>query len=125
MVKRLLVSSKNSDLINSILIDNIKPNLIYLFGSSAKGTCRDDSDLDLVFLSENELNDYDVFMIAQQIASELNIDVDLVDLNKASTVFKAQIVGTGKVLYCNNDIKRMYFEMYAFKEFINIILTKN
>lgn len=113
----MVLNQNDIDNINNILINEIKPNVIYLFGSSAKGISRPDSDLDLAFLSEKELSDYNVFMIAQEIASKLNIDVDLVDLNKASTVFKAQIVGTGKVIYCNDDVKRMYFEMYAFKDY--------
>lgn len=113
----MVLKQKDIDIINNILVNEIKPDIIYLFGSSAKGTFRPDSDIDLAFLAEKELSDYDVFMVAQEIASKLNIDVDLVDLKKASTVFKAQIVGTGKVIYCNNDLKRMYFEMYTLKDY--------
>ncbi|MBL4937492.1 nucleotidyltransferase domain-containing protein [Clostridium sp. YIM B02515] len=90
---------------------------MFLFGSSVKGAFREDSDIDIAFLSDNELSDYEVFMIAQEIACVFNRDVDLIDLNKASAVFKAQIVGTGKVIYCSDDNRRMCFEMRSFKEY--------
>jgi len=56
-------------------------------------------------------------MLVQEIAGIFNRDIDLIDLSKASTVFKAQIVGTGKVIYCSDDTRRMYFEMRSFKEY--------
>jgi len=103
--------------ITEYLASNIEPYLIFLFGSFAKGTFREDSDIDIAFLSDKECSSYEVFMLAQHLASELGREVDLVDLKQASTVFKAQIVGTGKVIYCTDDTKRMYFQMRAFKDY--------
>jgi len=112
-----MLSNNDLNKIKDILVSNINPYLIYLFGSSVNGAFREDSDIDIAFLSDNELSDYEVFMIAQEIAGVFNRDIDLIDLSKASTVFKAQIVGTGKVIYCSDDTRRMYFEMRSFKEY--------
>lgn len=57
------------------------------------------------------------FMKAQELADIFNRDVDLVNLSLASTVFKAQVVGKGKVIFCSDDTKRMYFELRSFKEY--------
>ena len=103
--------------INELLIKIANPYITYIFGSASKGTMKDDSDIDIAFLSDREFMDYEVFMLAQELAAVLGRDVDLVNIHKASTVFKAQIVGTGKVIFCNNDIRRMYFEMYALKDY--------
>jgi hypothetical protein len=39
------------------------------------------------------------FNIAQQLAIELDSDIDLVDLNSASTVLQMQVISTGKKLF--------------------------
>jgi uncharacterized protein len=39
--------------------------------------------------------------------------VDLINLEEASTVFKAQVAGKAKVIYFSNNSKRCYFEMRA------------
>ena len=99
------------------LINNLKPYLIYLFGSSCTNNFRDDSDIDIAYLSDNESSDYEIFMLSQELADLLRRDVDLIDLKKASTVFKAQVLGGGKVIFCNDANRRMYFEMRSLKEY--------
>jgi len=89
------------DYIKSFLIEELEAELIYLFGSYAVGKSRDDSDLDLAFLSSKEIDDYQLFLTAQKLASKLHIDIDLVDLAKASTVLKTQII-QGNLLCAKN-----------------------
>ena len=105
--------------IKSFLIEELEAELIYLFGSYAKGTARPDSDLDLAFLTSKEIDDYQRFLIAQKLASKLNIDVDLVDLKKASTVFKAQII-QGKILYAKDRIQKQEFELLSLKKYARL-----
>ncbi|MGE5604057.1 MAG: type VII toxin-antitoxin system MntA family adenylyltransferase antitoxin [Bacteroidota bacterium] len=95
----------------------VGPYLIILFGSAARGRLRPDSDIDIAFLSDRILNEEDLFFYAVELAEILGRDVDLIDLNKASTVFKAQIVGKGKVIHSSDDLRRMAFAMSAFKEY--------
>ncbi|MBV4425489.1 type VII toxin-antitoxin system MntA family adenylyltransferase antitoxin [Clostridium tyrobutyricum] len=102
------------------LKENIKPHLIYIFGSSVNGIFREDSDIDIAFKSEHELTPYQVFMFSQSLADILGRDVDLIDLNKASTVFKVQIIANGKCVYCSDDVKKAYFEMYAYKDYAKL-----
>ena len=54
-------------------------------------------------------------LISQELAAKLGRDVDLIDLNQASTVFQAQIIHTGKVIYCIDDQKRQQFELKTLK----------
>lgn len=100
-----------------ILKLEIKPFFIYLLGSASRNELREDSDIDIAFLSDKAMSSYAVFMLAQKLYDVFKRDVDLIDLKEASTVFKAQVVGNGKLIYCNDDLKRQYFEMRVFKEY--------
>lgn len=113
----------NEQMIKSIcnvLKNEMSPTLIYLFGSQATGNTHTDSDFDIAYLANNSISHYERFMLAQQLASTLNKDVDLIDLDKASTVFQAQVVGHGKVLYCTDENGRLMFEMLTFKKYARL-----
>ncbi|WP_420541601.1 type VII toxin-antitoxin system MntA family adenylyltransferase antitoxin [Guptibacillus sedimenti] len=115
----LLENKMLTEVVN-ILNTAVSPQLIYLFGSTAKGTSHAKSDLDIAFLSSVTLDEYEVFMLAQQIASKINQDVDLVDLRKASTVFQGQIVATGKTIYSTDEQTRMNYEMKVLKMYAKL-----
>jgi hypothetical protein len=74
----------------------------------------------LLPIALQSLSEYDIFMIAQGLADLLKQPVDLVDLNKASTVFQAQVVGTGQIIYCTDEVRRMYFEMKVLKMYAKL-----
>nr|WP_167317580.1 nucleotidyltransferase domain-containing protein [Caldicellulosiruptor hydrothermalis] len=100
-----------------ILKKEISPWLIIIFGSLAKGNFRQDSDIDIAFFSDREVSNIERFRISQELADKLNRDVDLVDLKSASTVLKAQIVGTGEVIYCEDEKRKNLFFMRTLKEY--------
>lgn len=100
-----------------MLIEKVNPYLVYLFGSASRDELREDSDIDIAYISDVNLTKYENFMLAQDLADIFKRDVDLINLNEASTVFKAKVVGAGKKIYCTNETRRMYFEMRAFKDY--------
>jgi len=114
------VDDKHLSIIKQYLSEKISPYLIILFGSGAKGNLRKDSDIDVAFLSEQHFSDYEIFMCSQGLADLLDREVDLVDLEKASTVFQAQVISTGKIIYCKDETKRMLFYMYALKKYARL-----
>ena len=91
--------------------------MVYLFGLGAKGAFREESDIDIAFFSDLEMSEYEIFMLAQKLADNLKRDVDLIDFKKASTVFKAQIIGNGEVIFCNDDVRKNNFQLRALKEY--------
>ncbi|KHF26794.1 Nucleotidyltransferase domain protein [Anoxybacillus sp. BCO1] len=100
------MTEQMEQIIVEMLKDAVSPYVIYLFGSAATGHVRPDSDIDIAFLSDKRsLDHYERFMLAQQSAERLQRDVDLIDLKQASTVFQAQIVSSGKVIYCADEQK--------------------
>lgn len=118
MVRRVYsLGEEDLGKIKLFLQKSLEPFLLVLFGSSVKGAMRSDSDIDIAFLSEKNYDAYEVFMTAQELAAIIKRDVDLMDLSKASTVLKAQIVSSGRVIYCSNETGRMNFFMKSLKEY--------
>jgi len=73
--------------------------LIYLFGSMVTGQQHENSDLDIAILPAPALDNLERWQIAQDLACEFDINVDLVDLNVASTVLCQQVITTGELLW--------------------------
>lgn len=94
-----------------------EPFVIYIFGSAARDELKGDSDIDIAFLGDKIISQYETFMLAQELVDIFKREVDLVNLRDSSTVFKAQVIGTSKVIYCNDEYRRMNFEMRALKEY--------
>ncbi|WP_083711587.1 type VII toxin-antitoxin system MntA family adenylyltransferase antitoxin [Domibacillus epiphyticus] len=100
--------------IQNFLIKHINPSFIIVFGSYAKGTTHKESDIDIAFYCKGHSpTSYELFMLAQELADLLKIEVDLVNLRTASTVFQAQIFSTGKVIFCEDETLRMNMQMTA------------
>ena len=69
-----------------LVIQNIKPVEIILYGSYAKGTAREDSDIDFVVVSES-FNNKDIFQRAKMIypanfCRDYPLDVVLLSINE-------------------------------------------
>lgn len=109
-------------IIINLLQEKLDPFIIYLFGSTVKGRARQDSDIDIAFVKNEDppIEKYDLFLIAQELASRLNQDVDLIDLYQSSTVFQAQVVHTGEIIYCSDEQQKAQFEMKAFKMYTQL-----
>ena len=114
------LNQKQLELIKNCLIEKLAVYLIIIFGSYAKATDLEDSDLDIAFLSAKKFATYDIFMISQQLAEKLQREVDLVDLTQASTVFQMQILSTGQVVYNADEKKRVLFNMLTYKKYAKL-----
>jgi uncharacterized protein len=114
-----LDNKMQTEIIN-FLTKKVSPDLVYIFGSTIKGTSNKNSDIDIAYLSDQKFDEYEIFMLAQELAGKIDIDVDLIDLKKASTVFQGQIVSTGKSIYCLDDNIRMDYEMKTLKMYAKL-----
>jgi len=107
----------NIEVIKNFLIEKAFAELIILFGSAVSGRMRQDSDVDIAFLSNKSLDEYEVFLMSQELSTLLGRDVDLIDLSKASTVFKAIILGKGKIIYYSDENKKHEFQIRTLKDY--------
>ena len=107
------------------LVEYIKksiPDLIalYRFGSQAKGTARPDSDVDLAVLARYPIPALRRFELAQELATQLHRDVDLVDLRSASTVMRMQVISTGECLFTVSDRLQGAFEDLVYSTYARL-----
>ena len=113
-----MISNEKINILKSILVKTFSPYLIYIFGSTVKNRDRgESSDIDIAILTDRRVDEYELFILSQKLADILKKEIDLIDLNKASTVFKIQIIKTGKLI-CNSDnLKKMYFQMKTMRDY--------
>lgn len=88
---------------------------IYAFGSRMHGTARADSDLDLAVLAKGYADPLMLWEVANQLASHLGYDVDLLDLRAASTIMQHQVISTGEKIW-GDSLDAQLFELFVLKE---------
>ena len=90
---------------------------IYRFGSWGSDAERPDSDIDLAVLPGAPLDPVGRWELAQKLASLAGRDVDLVDLLRASTVLRMQVVAHGERLFAADVSGAEKFEDTVFSSY--------
>jgi predicted nucleotidyltransferase len=85
--------------------------VLWLYGSAAKGTDRKDSDLDLGALFTRRPSGYDLFKAALELEDLLGRKVDLVDLDRAGPILGMQVLKHGRLLI--DAVPRRRYEFFA------------
>lgn len=96
------------------------PTLVYLFGSQATGNARATSDFDIAFLAPSPCDPLTVFDCSNHLALRLHRDVNLVDLDRASTVMRKEVIRTGRVIHGAGSRQRAAFEMRALSDYARL-----
>ena len=109
---------ENQVFVNQFLAEQL-PKLqgVYLFGSRADGTARAGSDYDIAFLVEwgHSPSRRELWEWSLSLAKQLRVDhVDLIDLQKANTVFRFEIVSTGERIFTKDEDYCATFEMTVY-----------
>jgi predicted nucleotidyltransferase len=95
--------------------------LIYIFGSYAKGTNNEKSDIDIAVLLANDFNPLDKVNLLGDFCDFLKRDdVDLAILNSANSVLKHQIIKYGKLIYMEDEVAKVTFESRTLKEYMDM-----
>lgn len=93
---------------------------VYRFGTWGTVAERTDSDLDLAVLTRQRLPAAQSWEIAQQLVMLAGRNVDLVDLQAASTVMAAQIVSRGERLHCSDARRCAEYEDYIYSAYARL-----
>lgn len=93
---------------------------VYVFGSVVDGRARDNSDLDLAFLSTRVCDPVAVFDASQVLAGQLGSEVDLIDLCRGSTVMRLEVISKGRRIYARDVVSADTFEMYAYGDYARL-----
>ena len=90
---------------------------VYLFGSQAKGTSHQGSDLDLAILVSEPSRDFPLLQFLADLEGMVSSPVDAVVLNRAGEVLKYHVRRDGKLLYEKDSRARKNFEIRSRKYF--------
>ncbi len=93
---------------------------VYLYGSAARGALRRDSDVDLAFLGRHSPSATAVLSVVAELEEILERDVDLVDMRKAPTVLRAQVVAKGRRIHTGDAVEADTFAMYALSDYATL-----
>lgn len=97
---------------------------IYIFGGYADNTATKNSDIDIAFLSFEKIAPVEKWRIQEELASILDINIDLVDLKDATVVLRAEVVEKGKLIYSSNNYQVDYFEMTTYSMYADLNETR-
>ncbi|MDR3153468.1 MAG: nucleotidyltransferase domain-containing protein [Deltaproteobacteria bacterium] len=91
-----------------LILEELKPKYIILYGSYAKGTAKNDSDIDIAVIFDKYIDkffDYWIWMFTlTKIHKFRQIEPDILNLQKDSSGFASYILQTGIIIYpfsCN------------------------
>jgi len=105
---------KNDDLVIETLRGALPDVVaIYRFGSTATGQAVRDSDVDIAVLPAAPLESSFRWDLQERLALALHRPVDLVDLLRASTVMRMQVLESAILLFEHDPSPRLRFETAA------------
>ena len=102
------------------ILEPFQPAAVYLFGSAAAGRLRPESDIDLAVLPSLSIPDGNLVQARLQLAERLGREVDLIDLDRATTVLRKEVLAHGRLLYETDTSRRSEFEMYALSDYARL-----
>ena len=107
--------------ISDILVEDFSPLAIILFGSYARNTQNDESDIDIGIIA-NKLDKKIIFYEKQKIEEMISKDIDLVNLTdeNISEGLRYEILMNGIVLYCLDSFKFDIYKIDMFREYLEL-----
>ncbi len=98
--------------IKALIIDLVKPERIWIYGSEAAGEAKSTSDIDIAFIAAQTYTGDAVKQAAQGFETLLSFDV--INLAHCEKRFKERVIATGKVIYSNSKQLRAEDALHNF-----------
>ena len=93
---------------------------IYIFGSYVNKTMTSESDIDIAFLSFKKISPVEKWKIQEELASILNINIDLVDLKDASVVLRSEVIENGIRIFSGDAFECNNFEVTTYSMYADL-----
>jgi len=90
---------------------------MWLFGSTAKGSAKPDSDIDLAVLADNTTVEVPLLPLITELERTFGRRVDVVLLNRAGDLLRYEVRKHGRLLFERNPQARKEFEVRSRKSF--------
>jgi len=93
---------------------------VVLFGSYARETQNEESDIDIAFKSKQEVTKKEIFQLKQELEEIANRDIDLINLDEIGEIFRYEILINGKTVYCKDEFKFELYKLDMYREFLDL-----
>lgn len=90
---------------------------MWVFGSTAKGSARFDSDIDIAILANNTTPDLPILPLITELERVINRGVDVVLLNRAGDLLRYEVRKHGRLMFERDPFARKEFEVRSRKSF--------
>ena len=101
------------------LKNEINPFAIILFGSYSRNTQNKESDIDIA-IKGNNIDLKKIYELKQKLEDISQKDVDLVNLDDISDVFRYEILMNGIKLFCQDDYKFDLYKLDMCREYLEL-----
>ena len=92
----------------------------YLFGSTARGEARSDSDIDIAFLLKKIPTDDDRISLTSELIELVeNQNIDVVLLNDATPIVRHEVVSDGILFFARDQERSNQFETEVYREYFD------
>lgn len=109
------------DKVIELLNNSLECEAIVIFGSFARGTQNEESDIDIAVKVNKEITKKELYAISGKLADELKRDIDLVNLDTIENDgFKYEILINGEVIYCKDSYKFDLYKLDAYREYLDL-----
>ncbi|MBA2447979.1 MAG: nucleotidyltransferase domain-containing protein [Chloroflexi bacterium] len=99
-------------------------DVVWLFGSEARGTATSDSDVDLAALFRSPSSPAELLDARVEAGALLGRTVDLVDLDRASPILMMQVLRHGTLLLDRNPSRRVCLVAAAPGKYEDLMLVR-
>ena len=107
--------------IKEIILKNIECEAIVLFGSYARGTQNEESDIDIAIKPKNTIEKKDLYNTSLELADKLDKEIDLINLNsEIGDGFRYEILINGKTIYCEDEFKFEMYKLDMYREYLEL-----
>ncbi len=109
------------DKIIEIITSKIECEAIVVFGSYARGTQNEESDIDIAIKLNNDITKRDLYEISNKLEEELKRDIDLINLDMVENDgFKYEILINGITIYCKDNYKFDLYKLDMYREYLEL-----
>lgn len=109
------------DKVIELLNNALECEAIVIFGSFARGTQNEESDIDIAVKLNKDVTKKELYDISTKLADELKRDIDLVNLDTIENDgFKYEILINGEVIYCKDSYKFDLYKLDAYREYLDL-----
>lgn len=107
--------------LKEVLIEKCKPEAIILFGSYARGTQNNESDIDIAIKTNQKMSKLDIFNLKNELEEIAKKDIDLINLDMLnSDGFKYEILVNGIEIYCEDKFKFDLYKLDMYREYLEL-----